>query len=111
MSPLLGIHTVLGIAVAWIFGLNKFVTVVGVYITNPWTIVPIYTFSTWMGARILGRESVMPHIDWANLSMRELMHTFGPLLLPFVVGSTLLGFISAGLTYWLVYRTVKKSRE
>jgi uncharacterized protein (DUF2062 family) len=110
MSPLLGIHTVLGIAVAWIFGLNKFVTVVGVYITNPWTIVPIYTFSTWMGARILGMESVLPHIDWANLNMRELMHTFGPLLLPFVVGSTLLGFLSAGLSYWLVYRTVKNSR-
>jgi len=31
------------ILVAWICRLNKFVTLVGVYVTNPWTIVPIYT--------------------------------------------------------------------
>ena len=111
MSPLLGIHTVLGIAVAWIFGLNKFVTVVGVYVTNPWTIVPIYTFSTWMGARILGMDSGMHHIDWAHLNMTELMQTIGPLLLPFVVGSTLLGFLSSLASYCLVYRAIKKRRE
>jgi len=39
-----------------------------------------------------------------------LLHTFGPLLLPFIVGSTLLGVVSAGLSYFLVYRMVKKSR-
>ena len=110
MSPLLGLHTVLGIAVAYLFGLNKFVTVVGVYITNPWTIVPIYTFSTWLGARIFGMDHVMPRIDWAHLSVAELIHAFGPLLLPFVVGSTLLGFLSAGFSYYVVFRAVRKSR-
>ncbi len=110
MSPLLGIHTVLGIAAAWIFRLNKFVTVVGVYVTNPWTIVPIYTFGTWVGARLLGIDRIIPDIDWANLTMKELLHTFGPLLLPFIVGSTLLGFVSGGVSFFLVYKMVKKSR-
>ena len=54
MSPLFGIHTILGLILAWIFSLNKFVTIVGVYITNPWTIVPIYTFATWFGGKLLG---------------------------------------------------------
>lgn len=110
MSPLLGIHTVLGIIVAWIFRLNKFVTIVGVYVTNPWTIVPIYTFSTWAGARLLGVYHIIPDIDWVHLSLKELVHAFGPLLIPFVVGSLLLGTASGGLSYFLVYRTVKKSR-
>ena len=110
MSPLLGIHTVLGLAAAWIFRLNKFVTVVGVFVTNPWTIVPIYTFGTWIGAKLLGIDRIIPDIDWAHLTMREVVHSFGPLLLPFVVGSTLLGVVSGSLSFVLVYRMVKKSR-
>jgi hypothetical protein len=110
MSPLLGIHTILGIVTAWIFRLNKFVTIVGVFVTNPWTIVPIYTFGTWVGAKLLGTDRLIPDIDWAHLTVTELLHTFGPLLLPFIVGSTLLGVVSAGLSYFLVYRMVKKSR-
>ena len=110
MSPLLGVHTILGIIVAWIFRLNKFVTIVGVFITNPWTIVPIYTFGTWVGAKLLGVHWMMPDIDWAHLSMNDLIHSFGPLLMPFVVGSTILGVISGGLSYILVYRMVRKNR-
>lgn len=110
MSPLLGIHTVLGILMAWIFRLNKFVTVVGVYVTNPWTIVPIYTFGTWVGAKLLGIDRLVPDIDWAHLTVKELLHTLGPLLLPFIVGSTLLGVLSGGISFFLVYRMVKKSR-
>jgi len=110
MSPLLGIHTILGIVTAWIFRLNKFVTIVGVFVTNPWTIVPIYTFGTWVGAKLLGFDRLIPDIDWAHLTVKESLHTFGPLLLPFIVGSTLLGVVSACLSYFLVYRMVKKSR-
>ncbi len=110
MSPLLGIHTVLGIVAAWIFRLNKFVTIVGVFVTNPWTIVPIYTFGTWVGAKLLGIDRLVPDIDWAHLTVKELLHTLGPLLLPFIVGSTLLGIVCGGLSFFLVYRMVKKSR-
>lgn len=110
MSPLLGIHTILGLIFAWMFRLNKFVTVVGVYITNPWTIVPIYTFSTWVGAKLLGIDSIIPHIDWSHLSMKELTHSFGPLLLPFLLGSTLLGVVSGCLSYVVVLRMVRKNR-
>jgi uncharacterized protein (DUF2062 family) len=110
MSPLLGIHTLLGLLFAYIFKLNKFVTVVGVYITNPWTIVPIYTFGTWVGAWLLGVDRIIPHIDWAHLSMRELLHSFGPFLMPFVVGSTLLSIVSGVLSYVLIFRMVRKYR-
>jgi uncharacterized protein (DUF2062 family) len=47
MSPLLGIHTVLGLFAASVLRLNRLITLVGVYVTNPWTIVPIYSFGTW----------------------------------------------------------------
>lgn len=110
MSPLLGLHTVLGILVAYAFRLNKFVSLVGVYVTNPWTIVPIYTFGIWIGAKLLAVDHILPHIDWAHLSMKELLHTLGPLLMPYLVGTTVLGLISALLGYLVVYRMVKKNR-
>lgn len=109
MSPLLGLHTVLGIVVAWLFRLNKVVTIVGVYVTNPWTIVPIYSFGIWVGARLLGMNHIVPEIDWAHLSIKEFLHSFEPLLAPFALGTTVIGIASALLSYIVIYRTVMKN--
>jgi uncharacterized protein len=111
MSPLLGFHTVLGIFLAYMFRLNKFVTIVGVYVTNPWTIVPIYTFGTWIGARLLGINDIIPDIDWAHLSIKELLSTFRPLLLPFALGTTVLGLVSTILSYLFIFRLIKRNRD
>lgn len=110
MSPLLGLHTVLGIAVAWVFKLNRLVTLVGVFVTNPWTIVPIYTFGTWLGALVLGVDKIIPQIDWAHLTYSSLLGEFRPLLLPFVLGSTLLGIVSAAIGYFVILTAAKKER-
>jgi uncharacterized protein (DUF2062 family) len=111
MSPVLGLHTILGILLAWIFRLNKFVTLVGVYITNPWTIVPIYTFATWLGARILGINHLIPDIDWAHMGMTELIKDLKPILPPFVVGTITLGLISGIIGYVVIYNSVVKQRK
>lgn len=111
MSPILGLHTVLGIAAAWIFRLNKFVTIIGVYITNPWTIVPIYTFATWFGAKLLGIKKIIPAIDWNNISFNYLLNEMSHLLLPFVFGTTLLGLLSAIAGYIIIYQAVMRSRQ
>jgi len=111
VSPLLGIHTILGIAFAWLFNLNRIVTITGVYITNPWTIVPIYTFSTYIGAKCLGIKQMLPEIDWAQITFGNFGHELKPLLLPFVFGTLLIGFISAVISYFIVYYAVKKAHS
>lgn len=108
MSPLLGVHTVLGIAFAWVLKLNRLVTLVGVYVTNPWTIVPIYTFGTWLGARLLGIDQILPEIDWAHLSFSALLNDFRPLLMPFLLGNTVLGLVSAVVSYAVIFKAVKR---
>ena len=108
MSPLLGIHTLLGLALAYVFRLNKLVTIAGVYVTNPWTIIPIYTFSTWVGARCLGMTSIFPDIDWRNITFGMVLKDLGPLLLPFVVGTVLIGVLSSAISYVLIYRLLKR---
>jgi uncharacterized protein (DUF2062 family) len=108
VSPLLGLHTVLGIAFAFLFRLNKIVTITGVFVTNPWTIVPIYTFSTYVGAKCLGMKQIIPKIDWSNITLSYMINAFKPLLMPFVIGTLLVGLVSAVLGYLIIYHSVKK---
>jgi uncharacterized protein (DUF2062 family) len=111
MSPLLGLHTLLGFAVVWIFRLNPFATLAGVYITNPWTIVPIYTFSTWVGTQCLGIEQMIPEIDWSNISFVNLLDDLKPLLMPFIFGTLLIGFITSIICYIIIYMAAKKAHQ
>jgi uncharacterized protein (DUF2062 family) len=111
MSPLLGLHTLLGILAAWVFRLNKFVTIVGVYVTNPWTIVPIFTFATWLGGRLLGLEHILPDINWHSMGISELIRDLEPILPPFIVGSVFLGLVCGVIGYALIYYAVVRQRK
>lgn len=110
MSPLLGLHTVLGIAAAWLCRLNRIVTLVGVFVTNPWTIVPIYTFGTWVGARLLGVKHILPEIDWSHITFMGFINDFRPLVMPFIVGNTLIGLVSALIGYIIIFMAIKRNR-
>lgn len=111
MSPLLGFHTLLGVGAAWLFRLNTFAMIAGVYITNPWTIVPIYTFSTWVGAQCLGIKQIIPKIDWSQITLLDFLHTMKPILKPFIFGTLLVGSITAIITYVIIYSAAKKVRH
>lgn len=108
MSPLLGLHTILGIFVAWVFKLKKVPTLIGVYVTNPWTIIPIYTFSTWVGARCLGINNILPEIDWRHLTLTMLSNELSPLIKPFVLGTVIIGALSSLTGYIIIYHFAKK---
>lgn len=110
MSPLLGLHTILGLLAAWLFRLNRIITLVGVFVTNPWTIVPIYSFGTWVGANIMGMDNILPEIDWSHMTIIGFFKEFRPLLLPFLIGNTVIGIASAVVSYVLIYKAAKNYR-
>lgn len=102
MSPLLGLHTVLALAIAVVFRLNKLVILLGTYVTNPWTLVPIYTFSTILGARLL-KKSIKIDINWNHLTFTDLLHQSGNILLPFITGTFIVGALCSVLSYIIIY--------
>ena len=53
-SPFLGFHTVGGLAIAFLFGLNRVAILLGVWTNSPWWIVPFYMVATWIGMRVTG---------------------------------------------------------
>jgi uncharacterized protein (DUF2062 family) len=61
-SPFLGFHTLLGLAIAFLFGLNRVAILLGVWTNTPWWIVPFYMAATWVGMWVTGFW-----IEWATL--------------------------------------------
>jgi len=59
------------------FKLNKFREHCRYLRDQSMDIVPIYSFGIWIGAKLLAIDDIIPDIDWAHLSMQELLHTMG----------------------------------
>ncbi len=115
-SPLVGLHTFLGLALACIFQLNKGAVLVGVWTNNPWFAVPFYTCATWLGIYLMGfPEGVsLPDVGFFDLFRPEfwgwLMDQW-KLLIPAVLGSFVLCTLLAALSYLPALYVIKKYRR
>jgi uncharacterized protein (DUF2062 family) len=115
ISPLLGLHYIGAIMLAWLFRLNKLVTIIGVSVNNPWTFVPISTFCAWFGAKLIGVKQVLPDIAWQSLSLTNIikrmtdMESFlvivnklMPLIKSFIVGSFVICIPATIASYFII---------
>ena len=100
-SPFFGLHTVFGLLAAYFFRLSRAATVTGVFITNPISLVPIYTFCIWLGMVILGVDmsDVILNINWKSMTLFTMSVELEALLLPFFVGTFVAGTIGAFISY------------
>jgi uncharacterized protein (DUF2062 family) len=120
-SPFLGFHTLTGLAIAFLFNLNRVAILLGVWSNTPWWIVPYYTIATWVGMWVTGFQ-----IDKASLkAMFQLGMDQGfmssdfwnrvasqwGLLLSFVIGSLILAILLALAAYPLSLRWIKFCRS
>ena len=120
-SPFLGLHTVVGIAIAFMFSLNRVAVLLGVYSNLPWIIAPYYAFTTMMGAAIL-RTTPRPDLqerlgDLFQLSIttglfwRELVHLLRPLLWSYTIGSLIGATLLAAVSYRVALAFVIRRRR
>ncbi len=103
-SPFLGLHTIMGVAVAFFFRLNKIAVMLGVWSNVPWLLLPYYSFATWVGVRLFGLpEGIAPPVvGFSKLFQVEFWVWVGSsweLLIPAFFGSLLLSLILAILAY------------
>jgi uncharacterized protein (DUF2062 family) len=110
-SPFLGLHTVLALGVAFVFGLNRVAVLLGVYSNLPWIIGLWYGVTTAVGAWLL-RTDLPPGFfqqvaKLFTLSLfnadfwRQTMHDMRPLFWPYFVGSLLGAALLCALSYYL----------
>jgi uncharacterized protein (DUF2062 family) len=90
-SPFLGLHTVLGLALAFALGLNRVAVLLGVYSNLPWILPPYYAAMTLAGAALLGADvppefiTKVRHGSWRDLP--AIAYSLRPLAMSFIVGS------------------------
>jgi uncharacterized protein len=120
-SPFLGFHTLAGLAIAFLFGLNRVAILLGVWTNTPWWIVPFYMIATWVGMWVTGFW-----IDWATLKeifelgvdkgfmgsdfWNRIASQWG-LLLSFLIGSLILCTLLSLIAYPLSLKWIKFYRS
>jgi len=126
-SPFLGLHTLTGLAIAFLFKLNRVAILLGVWSNTPWWLVPYYTLATWLGMWV-----VRFRIDWATLEgmfqlgkekgfltsefWMQIASQWG-LLGSFLTGSLILALLFSLIAYPLslkgirLYRSYKKAES
>jgi uncharacterized protein (DUF2062 family) len=113
-SPLLGIHTGMALALAFLLRLSRVAILAGAWTNNPWTLAPMFTAGTALGCGLLGVSAdSLEAVDW-GLHGREfygaLWEGLRPLVLPFVVGNTVLGVVAGALAYVLLRSLLERRR-
>ena len=104
ISPLFGVHTLIAIALIYAFRLNMTATMTGVYVTNPLTAIPIYTFTTWAGSKFLGMQFIPGSFNFGHMTLASFTGELRYLLKPFIVGSTVIAVCAALSMYLIVHR-------
>jgi len=111
MTPTMGIQMPIALFFAMILRENKIAALLGVWISNPMTVIPIYTFNFKMGKYILGT----PDLKMPNFSSIEEMFQLGhDLLFPLTVGSLVVGVVAAAVAYvatLYLYSAIKYEKE
>lgn len=120
-SPFLGLHTLVAVALAFVFNLNRVAVLLGVYSNLPWIIGGYYASATMLGAAIVHqglpkgfRERL---VELFELSVRSQAFWHGladlmrPLLVPFVVGSLIGCTLLAAIAYPVALAFVRRRRH
>lgn len=132
--PIVGIQMVVAVIVCTIFRANKVVPIFPIWLTNPVTMVPIYSFNYWIGWLVVGGP---PLADLAAVLKRMITppdptdemgrfaawwdgvkHAFHELLsmgwemqLPLWLGCIIVGLALAIPSYYISYKFVESFRQ
>lgn len=111
LSPLLGLHAVIALLLAFVFRLNKVDVLLGTLIINPWTFTIYFPAAVLVGKRITGvhvprfliprPEEVLHAAMWRERApwLRSLLLTWG-------VGATVLALLGGVVTYFVLKRMI-----
>lgn len=104
MTPTIGFQIPIAVFVAALFKWNKISAAVAVWITNPLTAPFIYSFSYFVGAKMLGFK-IAPKL-LTGLDLPTLKEAGAKILLATTVGGVVVGIPLALLGYYLAFSAV-----
>jgi uncharacterized protein (DUF2062 family) len=114
-TPLIGIHWLLALLLAFVLKLNKVDVLLGTLVVNPITIGPISAVALPLGRLLLRAERVaVSHLPWKEFFSPAFWSAAGPRMravgLQWGVGMFLLSIISGTLTYVVLLKVIRSRR-
>ena len=115
-TPLTGFHTLIALGLAFLLGLSKVDVVMGTFVVNPWTVVPVISFEELIGKRLLRYSpSFAPKLPWRQILHRQFWHTLRgsgwSYLAALTVGSVVVSAAAAAATYFVVRAVILHHRR
>lgn len=115
-TPTVGVQLILAFFFATLFNMNRPAAMVPVWITNPVTVAPIYTFNYWLGTRVwdgpplsevsglfidVGRT--MAYLEFWNIKDQfiAVLQMGKDILIPLLLGSLMVGAVTGLFVYAL----------
>ncbi len=114
-SPLIGLHILLGVGLVLFCGLNRVALLLGLFINNPYTLVPIYAAGTYLGGLLIGFPPMptLPNMGFRSLwsgSFWAQIAGHWHILKPLILGSFVLSFILSAFSYYAALTLIRQRR-
>ncbi len=115
-TPTVGVQLILAFVAATLCNMNRPAAMIPVWITNPVTVAPIYTFNYWLGAKVWGGPPLaevsrlfidigktLTHLEFWNIKDQfyAILQMGKEILIPLLLGSIVIGVVSGLLVYVL----------
>lgn len=111
MSPFIGLHTVIAVALASLIKWSKLAAGAGVFITNPFTAPLIYPITYRLGSALTGfSEPFQLRALFETHGLMGLLKNSPMLLVDLMIGGVVIGLPLAAITYILAFRIITRAR-
>ncbi len=108
LTPTIPFHTVIALALAFLFKASRPAAIIGVWFSNPLTIPIFYYGSYKIGLLMLGHK--VP-FDLAYESISQLVKLGWDVTLAMMVGGAALGVVPAACAYWITLVLITRLRS
>ena len=117
-TPFYGLQTLLSLAVATIFRLNRAVTITGAWLNLPWFAPIVYGFALRIGALVLPDLHGADVAEIAGLlqaapalSMADMLDLFRTVSLALLIGTAAVGIVAGAFTYITAFVLLRRRRH
>lgn len=107
--PLFGLQTIIGLGLATVFRGHKLTAVLGTWVSNPFTYLPIYALNFKVGRWLLNcqKDFILDSVDSIGELTAEGIQLVGPLFL----GCAVMGLIAGAIAYFLGVSSIERWRS
>jgi len=112
MTPFMGLHTIVAVAVAALFKWNKISAAISVWITNAVTAPIIYSITYLVGARMMGLKKAFALKEINSLSaIHDLILKTPEIVWAMMVGGMVIGLPLAVIGYYIAFSITSRYQE